>query len=63
MTHKLKIRQAVVQAFQELDSATLYHVVRLMPFCSRGEPQYLIRCRQKGKEGLVREKEIKPVFA
>jgi hypothetical protein len=63
MIHKLKVRQTVVQAFQELDGAALYQIVRLMPFCPHGEPQYLIRCRQRGRERLVREAEIKAAFA
>ena len=62
MSHKLKVGQAVVQAFRGLDRSMTYQIVRLMPACSQGEPQYLIRCRLKGIQRLVREAEIAPAF-
>jgi hypothetical protein len=62
MSHQLKVGQAVVQAFRELDRSLTYQIVRLMPPCSQGEPQYLIRCRIRGLQRLVREKEITAAF-
>jgi hypothetical protein len=55
MSHQLKVGQAVVQAFRELDRSLTYQIVRLMPPCSQGEPQYLIRCRIRGllEEGCL----------
>jgi hypothetical protein len=63
MSHKLKVGQAVVPAFREMDGMALYQIVRLMPLCFLGQPQYMIRCRRKGAERLVRETEIKGAFA
>jgi hypothetical protein len=62
MSHKLKVGQAVVQAFRGLDRSAAYQIVRLMPACTRGEPQYLIQCRLKGLRRLVREAEIAAAF-
>ena len=42
MSHELKIGQAVVQAFRSPDRSVTYQIVRLMPACDQGEPQYLI---------------------
>ena len=62
MTHKLKVGQSVVQAYRGMDHTVMYQIVRLMPLCSKGTPQYLIACRIKGLQRLVREAEIKPAF-
>lgn len=62
MSQKFKVGQAVVQAFRNLDHSVTYQIVRLMPACFRGEPQYLIQCRLKGTRRLVREEEIAAAF-
>ncbi len=63
MSHTLKIGQAVVQAFRGSDRSVTYQIVRLMPLCDRGEPQYLIQCRTRGLRRLVREAEILAAFS
>jgi hypothetical protein len=63
MSHGLKIGQAVVPAFRCPDRSVTYQIVRLLPACDRGEPQYLIQCRTKGLRRLVRESEISAAFS
>ncbi len=63
MSHRLKVGQTVVQAFRGLDRSVTYKVVRLMPVCDKGEPQYLIQCRMRGLRRLVREAEIAAAFS
>lgn len=62
MSHKLKVGQAIVQAFRGGDQSVTFQIVRLEPACPRGEPQYLIRCPLKGHRRVVRETEIAPAF-
>lgn len=62
MSHKLRVGQTVVQAFRGLDRSITYQIVRLVSVCPKGEPQYLIRCREKGLQRIVQEGEIASAF-